>query len=72
MHRNENLGSRTTKFRVTVIKLWFSEGLSVHSKTNDVQDFNHRFHGNTRLLDDKQYYYEFNATRMAQKGVKMN
>jgi hypothetical protein len=28
------------------------------------------FYDNARLLDDKQYYYEFNATRMDQKGVK--
>jgi hypothetical protein len=28
---------------------------SVYYKTNEVQDFNQRFHGNTRLLDDKQY-----------------
>jgi hypothetical protein len=55
MHRNEILGSRTTQFRVTVIKLRFSEGLSVYYKTNEVQDFNHRFHDYTRLLDDKRY-----------------
>jgi hypothetical protein len=28
---------------------------SVYYKTNEVQDFNHRFYGNIRLLDDKQY-----------------
>jgi hypothetical protein len=27
----------------------------VYYKTNEVQDFNLRFHGNIRLLDDKQY-----------------
>jgi hypothetical protein len=30
------------------------------------------FHDKTKLLDDKQYYNEFNATGMGQKGVKMN
>jgi hypothetical protein len=25
-----------------------------------------------KLLDDKQHYYEFNASGMDQKGVKMN
>jgi hypothetical protein len=30
------------------------------------------FHDKTRLLDDKQYYYEFNATGTDQKGVKLN
>jgi hypothetical protein len=30
------------------------------------------FHNKLRLQDDKQYYYEFNATRMDQFGVKMN
>jgi hypothetical protein len=30
------------------------------------------FHDKIRLSDDKQYYYEFNATGMYQKGVKMN
>jgi hypothetical protein len=25
-----------------------------------------------RLLDDKQYYHEFNATRMDQEGIKMD
>jgi hypothetical protein len=30
------------------------------------------FHDKTKLPDDKQYYYEFNATGMDQKGVKMN
>jgi hypothetical protein len=29
------------------------------------------FHDETRLLDDKQYYYEFNATGMDQKGIKI-
>jgi hypothetical protein len=29
------------------------------------------FHTKTRLLNDKQYYYELNATGMDQKGVKM-
>jgi hypothetical protein len=27
--------------------------LSVYYKEKEIQDFNHRFHGNTRLLDDK-------------------
>jgi hypothetical protein len=31
------------------------KGSSVYYKTNEVQDFNHRFHSNTRLTDDKQY-----------------
>jgi hypothetical protein len=30
------------------------------------------FHNKLRLQDDKQYYYEFIATRMDQFGVKMN
>jgi hypothetical protein len=30
------------------------------------------FHNKTKLPDDKQYYYEFNATGMDQKGVKMD
>jgi hypothetical protein len=30
------------------------------------------FHNKIKLPDDKQYYYEFNATRMDQKGVKIN
>jgi hypothetical protein len=25
-----------------------------------------------KLLDDKQYYYEFNATEMDQKGIKID
>jgi hypothetical protein len=29
------------------------------------------FHTKIRLLDDRQCYYEFNATGMDQKGVKM-
>jgi hypothetical protein len=28
------------------------------------------FHDKTRLLDDRQYFYEFNATGMDQFGVK--
>jgi hypothetical protein len=44
---------------------------SVYYKTNEVQDFNQRFHGNTMLLYDKQYYHEFNATGMNQFGVKI-
>jgi hypothetical protein len=47
-----------------------SEGLSAYCKAKEVQDFNHRFYGNTKLLDDKQYYCEINATGMDQKGVK--
>jgi hypothetical protein len=54
-HHNEIPGSRTTKFGVTIKKLWFSEGLGVYYKTKEVQDFNHMFHGNAGLLDDKQY-----------------
>jgi hypothetical protein len=38
-----------------VEELWFSEGLGVYYKTIEVQDFSHRFHIITRLLDDKQY-----------------
>jgi hypothetical protein len=30
------------------------------------------FHDKTGLPDDKQYCYEFNATEMGQKGIKMN
>jgi hypothetical protein len=30
------------------------------------------FYDKTRLPDDKQYYYGFNATGMDQKGVTMN
>jgi hypothetical protein len=30
------------------------------------------FHDKTRLPNDKEYYYEFNATEMDQKGVKIN
>lgn len=30
------------------------------------------FYDKTGLLDDKQYYYEFNSTGMGQKGIKMN
>jgi hypothetical protein len=30
------------------------------------------FYDKIGLLDDKQYYDEFNATWMDQKGVKMN
>jgi hypothetical protein len=30
------------------------------------------FHDKIRLPDDKQYYYESNATGMDQFGVKMN
>jgi hypothetical protein len=55
-----------------VIKLGFFEGLSVCCKTYVVQAFNHRFHSNIRLLDDKEYYYETNAIGMDQKGFKMN
>jgi hypothetical protein len=29
------------------------------------------FHKKTYLLDDKQYLYEFNATGMNKKGVKL-
>jgi hypothetical protein len=63
---------RITKFGVTVIKLWFSEDLSVYYKTNEVQDFNHRFYGNTGLLDDEEYYFETNAIGMDQNGFKMS
>jgi hypothetical protein len=48
------------------------EGLSVYYKAKEILDFNHMFHGNTWLLDDKQYYCENTATGMDQKGVKMN
>jgi hypothetical protein len=34
MRCSENLGSRTTKFRVTVKELWFSEDLSVGYERN--------------------------------------
>jgi hypothetical protein len=37
MHRNEIIGSRTTKFRVTVIKSCFSKGLGVYYKTKELQ-----------------------------------
>jgi hypothetical protein len=30
------------------------------------------FHNKIKLLGDKQYYYEFNATGMDKKRVKMN
>jgi hypothetical protein len=30
------------------------------------------FHNKLRLQDDKQYYYEVNATRMDKFGVKTN
>jgi hypothetical protein len=30
------------------------------------------FHNKIKLLDDKKYYYESNATGMDQKGVKMD
>jgi hypothetical protein len=30
------------------------------------------FHNKIKLPDDKQYYYEFNATRIGRKGIKMN
>jgi hypothetical protein len=30
------------------------------------------FHNKIRLLDDKQHYYEFNATGIDKKGLKMN
>ena len=30
------------------------------------------FDEKSRLIDHKQHYYEFNATEMNQKGVKMN
>jgi hypothetical protein len=30
------------------------------------------FYDKIKLPDNKQYYYEFNATGMDQKGVKMN
>jgi hypothetical protein len=36
-------------------KVIIFKGLSVYYKTNEVQDLDNRFHGNTRLLDDKQY-----------------
>jgi hypothetical protein len=29
-------------------------------------------HNKIKLPDDKQCYYEFNATEMGQKGVKIN
>jgi hypothetical protein len=53
-----------------VKELWFYEELSVYYKAKKVQDFNPRFHGNTKLLDDEQYYCEINATRMDQFGVR--
>ena len=31
-----------------------------------------RFHDRIKLLGDKHYYYEPNATRITQFGVKMN
>jgi hypothetical protein len=30
------------------------------------------FHTKIRLLDDKQFYHEFIATKMDQKGFNMN
>jgi hypothetical protein len=41
-----------------VKEVWFSGNLGVHDKI--------------RLPDDKQHYYEFNATGIDQKGDKMN
>jgi hypothetical protein len=29
-------------------------------------------HNKIKLLDDEQYYYEFNATGMDQREIKMN
>jgi hypothetical protein len=40
MQHNEIAGSRTTKFGVTVIKLWFSEDLSVWYRISEVHNFN--------------------------------
>jgi hypothetical protein len=37
-----------------------------------VHNFESKFHNKIRFLDDKQYYYEFNATGRDQFGVKMN
>jgi hypothetical protein len=70
MHRNEIVGSRTTKFGVTVKEVLFSKGLGVYYKTRKVQDFNHMFYGNTKLLDDKQYYCEINATGWIENELK--
>jgi hypothetical protein len=30
------------------------------------------FHNKIKLLEDKQYYYGFNATGIDQKGIKMS
>ena len=49
-----------------------SEDLSVSSKTNQVQNFNHVFHTKIRLLGDKQYYHEFIATEIDQKRIKID
>jgi hypothetical protein len=45
-------------------ELWISEVLSGRYKTNRAHKFNHMFHTKIRLLDNKQYYYELNATGM--------
>jgi hypothetical protein len=52
-------------------KLWISEVLSIGFRKTKCLMFN-LFHNKVRFLDDKQYYYEFNATEMTQFGVKMN
>ena len=50
----------------------FSEVLSGRYKTNQAHKFNHMFHTKIRLLDDKQYYHEFIATELDQKGIKID
>jgi hypothetical protein len=47
-----------------------SEGLSVYYETNEVQDFNYRFHGNTRLLDDKNINVRLMQLELVKKELK--
>jgi hypothetical protein len=54
----------TGQFGVKMGELWISEVLSGRYKTNRAHKFNHMFHTKIRLLDNKQYYYELNATGM--------
>ena len=60
------------KSELQLNKLWFSEVLSGRSKTNWAHKFNHMFHTKMRLLDGKQYYHEFIATKMDQKETKID
>jgi hypothetical protein len=62
----------TGQIGIKTKKLWISEVLSVELEETKCIIFKSKFHNKVRFLDDKQYYYEFNAIGLDQFGVKIN